>query len=84
MYCNSTYKDTKKKSYLQIFLKNCAKYIQKRDTNKTKAKVKTKEKHGEDKASGKKAAKMEETREMNEVVFLRKNEQKVYIYYVYI
>ena len=40
--------------------------------------------HGEDKASGKKAAKMDETREMNEAVFLRKNEQKVYIYYVYI
>lgn len=37
-----------------------------------------------DKASGKKAAKMEETREINKVVFLRKNEQKVYIYYVYI
>ena len=27
---------------------------------------------------------MEEPREMNEVVFLRKNEQKVYIYIVYI
>ena len=65
-------------------MKNCAKYIQKRDTNKTKAKVKAKGKLGEDKVSGKKTAKTEETREMNEVVFLWKNEQKVYIYYVYI